>query len=499
MRSRKRFFCSFFETFRKNFRIAIAVARQVALVGVDVLEALLPDLLSHERCRQVLAYQILGMDADDEHLLVVGAVEDADTATLRDRLVGAPQEVVVELLRGRLLEREHLAALGIHAGHHVLDRRILARRVHGLEHEQERPVILGVELLLESGQLGHAPLEQLARSRLVLRFEVADVGGVVALQPEALAVGDPVRRDEPRNLLLHQPRFVSLCHGSLLVRARAGWSVDLAGAPGQCRAHHPVRRLDQPVALATSFRRRAGADHVGALSVRRMVVSVVDVSVQDREARPAQGREQRLPVAQAMEPAVGTSAGRERRVVDGHEYGPPGQPAVVDEIAQRAQLPPPDPAERQARQPGDPSGEQADHRGLLAEQAHEGVGALASAPGDVSREQVTEVALEAPAAHGARREGVVVAGNHAAARRIVGDRGQGLARRREFRLQGVGGEVAGQHQVLGAEARDVVGDGAQGDRGLREGPRAAARAQLEQRQAASPAQSSPGQISRSRA
>ena len=46
------------------------------------------------------------------------------------RGVGAPEEVVVELLRARRLEGVHVAALGIDARHHVLDGAVLAGRVH---------------------------------------------------------------------------------------------------------------------------------------------------------------------------------------------------------------------------------------------------------------------------------------------------------------------------------------------------------------------------------
>ena len=47
------------------------------------------------------AAQELGVHAHDQHLLVVRAVEDADAPALGQALAGAPQEVVVELLRAR--------------------------------------------------------------------------------------------------------------------------------------------------------------------------------------------------------------------------------------------------------------------------------------------------------------------------------------------------------------------------------------------------------------
>ncbi len=44
------------------------------------------------------------MDADDEDVLVVRSVEDADLAPARDGFVDPPQVVVGELLRARNLE-----------------------------------------------------------------------------------------------------------------------------------------------------------------------------------------------------------------------------------------------------------------------------------------------------------------------------------------------------------------------------------------------------------
>jgi len=78
-------------------------------------------------------FQDLGVHLRDQHLLVVGAVEDPDAAALGQAALAAPQEVVVEVLgRGRL-EREHLYTLRVHARHHVLDRAVLPGRIHRLE------------------------------------------------------------------------------------------------------------------------------------------------------------------------------------------------------------------------------------------------------------------------------------------------------------------------------------------------------------------------------
>ena len=100
------------------------------------------------------------MDPDDEHLLVVRAVEDADAAALGQRLHVAPEEIVVELLVRRLLEAEDLAALRVHARHHVLDRAVLAGGVHRLKDDQHGVDVGRIEQLLRLGQLGGVRLQE---------------------------------------------------------------------------------------------------------------------------------------------------------------------------------------------------------------------------------------------------------------------------------------------------------------------------------------------------
>ena len=95
---------------------------------------MLPDYLFVERVvGQALAVQDLGMHADDQHLFVIGAVEDPDAPAFREALRGAPEKVVFQLGRARMLEAEHLAPLRIDAGHQMANCTVLAGRVHGLE------------------------------------------------------------------------------------------------------------------------------------------------------------------------------------------------------------------------------------------------------------------------------------------------------------------------------------------------------------------------------
>src|SRR5262249_44794475 len=99
--------------------------------------------------RQALAVEELGVDAYHQHLFVPAPVEDPDAPALRQSDGRPPQEVVIELLVRRLLERVDLAAGRIDARHDGADRAVLAGRIHRLEDEQEGPGVRRVELALE--------------------------------------------------------------------------------------------------------------------------------------------------------------------------------------------------------------------------------------------------------------------------------------------------------------------------------------------------------------
>src|SRR5262245_5234152 len=198
------------------------VPREVALERGDVLHALVPDRLRDAARRQALLLEELGVDAHRHHLLVVGAVEDADAPALRQRARGAPQEVVVELLgRGRL-EREHLAAGRVDAREHVLDDAVLAGRVHALEEEQRGPAVLRVETLLQLAQA----LDAVRQARLGrVLADPARVARIDVGELEALA-----RLDEE----LPRQRGV-LAHAQTLTRRRAGRQTRRASRPAEAR------------------------------------------------------------------------------------------------------------------------------------------------------------------------------------------------------------------------------------------------------------------------
>ena len=85
-----------------------------------------------------------------------------------------PQEIVGKLQGGRLLERHHFAALGIHRTQDVIDRPVLAPCVQRLQAEQERSPSIGIEQLLQFSQPLPVVLDVLGR--LLVAF-------VVVLEP----------------------------------------------------------------------------------------------------------------------------------------------------------------------------------------------------------------------------------------------------------------------------------------------------------------------------
>lgn len=114
------------------------------------------------------------MYAHDQHLFVVRAVENADAPAFGQVARGAPEEIVLQFLRARVLEAEHLAALGVDARHHVADGAVLAGGVHRLEDHQQGVAVRGVEQALLVAQLIDLVLQQFAGRllRLAQRFDL---------------------------------------------------------------------------------------------------------------------------------------------------------------------------------------------------------------------------------------------------------------------------------------------------------------------------------------
>src|SRR5665647_2883348 len=91
----------------------------------------LPDCLCIQQLLwKLLAAENLRMHLDDEHFLVVGTIEDADSPAFRQSPSRAPKKIMLQFLRIRLFKTENLAALRIDPRHDMPNGFILARSVH---------------------------------------------------------------------------------------------------------------------------------------------------------------------------------------------------------------------------------------------------------------------------------------------------------------------------------------------------------------------------------
>ena len=88
-----------------------------------------PDLLVVMRgVRDRFAAQNLGMHADNQDLLIIGSVENADLSSLRQIAAGVATESRVQFLGAGMFEAKDLAALWVDSGHDVLDCAVFSRR-----------------------------------------------------------------------------------------------------------------------------------------------------------------------------------------------------------------------------------------------------------------------------------------------------------------------------------------------------------------------------------
>src|ERR1700730_18415331 len=99
----------------------------------------------------------------------------------------------------RLLESRDLDSLRVHVPDHVGDSAVFAARIHALEHEQDRSLVLGVELFLELEELGSMLLEVFYDAFWFL--EAGSCSRVHNGEPET-AVLD-LRAEQVTNLLRH--------------------------------------------------------------------------------------------------------------------------------------------------------------------------------------------------------------------------------------------------------------------------------------------------------
>src|ERR1700691_1824115 len=123
---------------QEEFENVGVVRDQPPLEVVDLPVALGPDFFRNQI-----------VDAHDEHIFVMGAVENHHLAALGNLLFDPPQKIVREFLRRRLLETHDAAALRIHCADYMPHDAIFATRIWSLKTDQQRVLLFGVEFKLQ--------------------------------------------------------------------------------------------------------------------------------------------------------------------------------------------------------------------------------------------------------------------------------------------------------------------------------------------------------------
>ena len=123
-----------------NLRITTPFAASISLEVVDLVVARRPLFLAQQL-----------VDARNEDVLVVRAVEDADHPARRNLRVDAPEKIVTRLDVGRRLEARDGAALRIDRGEDFANRAVLAGGVAPLQNDEQRVARVGVEDALQLG------------------------------------------------------------------------------------------------------------------------------------------------------------------------------------------------------------------------------------------------------------------------------------------------------------------------------------------------------------
>ena len=93
------------------------------------------------------------MHSDHQHVLVITAVENGNTAPGRQTAVDPPQIIVAQVLRRGLLEIVHDHALGVQSSHDVLDGAVLARGVQCLQQDDESFPAVRIQGVLQNFHL----------------------------------------------------------------------------------------------------------------------------------------------------------------------------------------------------------------------------------------------------------------------------------------------------------------------------------------------------------
>src|ERR1700730_3386164 len=177
----------------EEFQDHDAVAREITLDRRNILKPLAPDVSGDLLGRYPLLLQQFRMHPRHQAFFIMGAIEDADMAARRQRDHVTPHEIMIKLMRRRLLERMNLTALRIDAVEDGLDGAVLAGRIHSLKNQQQRPAILCVKLFLKVLQPSPVGFEDLFTLVLI---EAALLIGLVRPEMKCAGAVETERRDK---------------------------------------------------------------------------------------------------------------------------------------------------------------------------------------------------------------------------------------------------------------------------------------------------------------
>ena len=141
---------------QENLYHAGVALDQHALKFVYLPVARLPDRPRHQ-----------SIDARNQHVFVMRAVEYRDLAAGRRVRVDAPQIIVRQFLGARCLEGVHGAALRIKRREHVADGAVLAAAVDCLQDHQHTVAAVRVQSILQIAELSGQPCRLGARLRFL--------------------------------------------------------------------------------------------------------------------------------------------------------------------------------------------------------------------------------------------------------------------------------------------------------------------------------------------
>jgi len=107
----------------------------------------------HACIGQTLGTKYLWMNAGDQNLLVIGAIEYADLPEFGQLAGRTSQKIVLQFLRAGMFEAGDAAALGIDTRHDMGDGSIFTGSIHGLKNHQKRKATGRIQQLLLRTQL----------------------------------------------------------------------------------------------------------------------------------------------------------------------------------------------------------------------------------------------------------------------------------------------------------------------------------------------------------